>query len=55
MALALTVAALSSIFRYVLHLLQLGLVHTFLSEGGCGDVAGGVRPDSGTGILIYAE
>ena len=44
-ALAPTVAALSSLLRDVLRLLQLGLVRTFLSEGECGDVTGGVRPD----------
>ena len=31
------------------------LVHTFISEGGCGDVAGGMRPYSGTGVLLSAE
>ena len=54
-ALAPTVSNLSSLFWDILPLLQLGLVHTFLSEGECGDVAGGVRPDSGIGGLISAE
>ena len=54
-ALAPTVAALSSLFRDLLHLLRSGMVRMFLSEGECGDVAGGVRPDSGTGVLLYAE
>ena len=30
----------------------MGLVHTILSEGECRDVAGGVRPDSRTGVLL---
>ena len=47
-----TVAALSLLFRDVLRLLQSGLVRTFLSEGGCGDVAGDMRPEYGTGVLI---
>ena len=55
LALALTVAALSSLLRDVPHLLRSGLVRTFLLDGECGDVAGGVRPDSGTGVLISAE
>ena len=54
-ALALTVAALSSLVWEVLHLLLLGLVRTFLLEGECRDVAGGVRPDSGTGVLFSAK
>ena len=31
------------------------MVRTFLSEGGCRDVAGGVSPDSRTGVLVSAE
>ena len=54
-ALALTVAALSSLFRDVLRLLQLGMVRTFLSEGESRDVSGGVSPDSGTGVLLSSE
>ena len=27
----------------------------FLSEGECGDMAGGVRPESGTGVLLSTE
>ena len=54
-AIAPTVAALSSLFRDVLRLLRSGLMRTFLLEGECGDVAGGVRPDSGTGVLLSAE
>ena len=54
-ALAPTVAALSSLSRDVLRLLRSGLVCTFLSEGECGDVAGGVRTDSGTVVLLSAK
>ena len=54
-ALDLTVAVLSSLFRDVLRLLRSGLVCTFLLEGGCGDVAGSVRTDSGTGVLLSDE
>ena len=50
-----TFAALSSLFRDVLRLLQSGLVRTLLSEGECRDVAGGVRPESRMGVLISAE
>ena len=31
------------------------LVRAFLSEGECGDVAGGVRLDYGTGVLLSTE
>ena len=31
------------------------LVRTFLLEGGYGDVAGSVRPDSGTVVLLSFE
>ena len=31
------------------------MVCTFLLEGECGDVAGGVRPDSSTGIMLSVE
>ena len=55
LALSLKVAALSSLFRDVLRLLQSGLVRMFLSDGGCRDVANGVMPYSGTGILLYAK
>ena len=55
MALALTAATLSLLFRDILGLLQSGLVRTLLSEGECRDVAGGMSPDYGTGILISAE
>ena len=54
-ALAPTVAALSLMFRNVLCLLQSGMVCTFLSEGGCGYMAGSVRRYSGTGVLISAK
>ena len=54
-ALALTVSSLSLLFLDVLRLLQSVLDNTFLSEGGCGDVAGGVRPDSRTGVLLFSE
>ena len=30
-------------------------MRTFLLEGECGDVASGVRPDSGTDVLLSAE
>ena len=53
-ALAKTVAALLSLFWDVLRLLRSGLVLTFLSKGECRDVAGDVRPDSGTGVLLSA-
>ena len=43
-----SLAALSSLFRDVLRLHRSGLVCMFLSEEECGDVAGGVRPDSET-------
>ena len=33
----------------------MGQVCTFLSEGECEDALGGVRPDSGTGVLLSAE
>ena len=48
-------AVLSSLFRDVLRLLQSGMVRTFLSEGEWRDVAGGVRPDSRTGVLLSAK
>ena len=50
-----TIPDLYFLFRDVLRLLQSVLVCTFLSEGGCRDVTGGARPDSGTGVLLYAE
>ena len=50
-----TVAALSLLFRDVLRLLHSGLVCMFLSEEECGDVAGAVEPDSGTGVLLSSE
>ena len=53
--LSLTVADLSSLFRDVLHLLPSGLVCTFLLEGECRDMAGGLRTDSWTGVLLSAE
>ena len=53
--LAPTFAALSLLFREVLCLLQSGIVCTFLSEGTCRDVAVGVRPESGTGVLFSAK
>ena len=31
------------------------MVRTFLSEGGWGDVAGGVRPGSGTSVMLSQE
>ena len=43
--LALTVTALSLLFRDVLSLLQLRLMCTFLSKRECGNVMGGVRPE----------
>ena len=43
------------LFWDVLHILQLGLVCTFLLEDEYGDVAGGVRPDSGTSVLLSAK
>ena len=55
LALAPTVADLSSLFQDFLRLLQSGLVRTFLSEGECRDVASGTRPESRTCILIYAK
>ena len=55
LGLTLTVAALSSLYRDILRLLRSGMVRTFLSEGGCRDVAGGVSPDSRTGVLVSAE
>ena len=54
-ALGPTVSDLSSLFRDVLRLLRLGMVCMFISEGECGDVAGGVRPDSRTSVLLSAE
>ena len=33
----------------------MGLVYTFISEGECGYVTEGVRPASGTGVLLSAE
>ena len=45
----------SSLFRDVLRLLRSGMVHTFLLEGEWRDVAGGVRPDSRTGVLLSAK
>ena len=54
-AIALTVSVLYFLFRDVLCLFQSGLVCTFLLEGECRDVAGGVRLESGTGILLSAE
>ena len=54
-ALAVTVADLSLLFQDVLRLLQLGLLRTLLLEGGCGDVTGGVRLESRTGVLLSAE
>ena len=53
-ALVPTVSALSSMFRDVLRLLQLGLVHTFLLEGKCRDVEGIVSLDYGMGVLLSA-
>ena len=53
--LALTFVVHSSLFRGVLRLLRSGLVHTFLSEGKLGDVAGGVRPDSRTGVMLSTK
>ena len=50
-----TVDDFSSPFWDVLRLLQSGLVRTFLSEGECKDVAGGVMPHSGTGVSLSAE
>ena len=32
-----------------------GLVRTFLSERECGDVAGNVIPDCGTGVIISTK
>ena len=50
-----TVATLSSLFQDVLSLLQLGLVRMFLSEGGCGEMEGGVSSDSGKVELLSSE
>ena len=49
------VAPLSSLFWDVLRLLRSRLVRTFLSEGESRDVAGGVRPESGMGVLLSVD
>ena len=54
-ALAPTFAVLSLLFRDVLRLLRSGLVCTFLSEGECRDMAGSMRPESRTGVLLSDE
>ena len=54
-ALSPTVSTLSSLFRDIMCLIRSGLVRTFLLEWECRDVAGNVRPDSSTGVMISAE
>ena len=43
------------LFRDVLRLLRSGMVCTFLLEGECRDVAGGVGSDYETGIMLSAK